>query len=93
MKRSLLKTIAKSGCFAAALLFLANNEQIVKFNNMLKDLAQEKNAVYLDVASVMSDENGNLPREAAVDGIHPGIEYYKKWAEYLKENAIIDQDT
>lgn len=70
-----------------------NNEQIVKFNNMLKDLAQEKNAVYLDVASVMSDQNGNLPREAAVDGIHPGIEYYKKWAEYLKENAIIDQDT
>lgn len=64
-----------------------NNEQITKFNGLLKDLAQEKNAVYLDVASVMMDENGNLPDDAAVDGIHPGSKYYKKWAEYLEENA------
>lgn len=69
-----------------------NNEQILKFNEMLKELAEEKDAVYLDVASVMTDENGNLPDEAATDGIHPGIEYYKKWAEYLKENAVIYKD-
>ncbi|MGN1008734.1 MAG: GDSL-type esterase/lipase family protein [Butyricicoccus sp.] len=69
-----------------------NNEQIVKFNGMLQNLAEEKDAVYLDVASVMADENGCLPDDAATDGIHPGIEYYKKWAEYLKENAVIYKD-
>ncbi|MGM9612052.1 MAG: GDSL-type esterase/lipase family protein [Butyricicoccus sp.] len=69
-----------------------NNEQIVKFNGMLQELAEEKNAVYLDVSSVMTDENGCLPDDAATDGIHPGIEYYKKWAEYLKENAVIYKD-
>ncbi len=65
-----------------------NNEQILKFNDMLKKLSEEKEAVYLDVASVMMDEQGNLPEEAATDGIHPGIEYYKKWADYLKKNTV-----
>ncbi len=69
-----------------------NNERILEFNDMLKKLSEEKNAIYLDVASVMMDESGNLPEEAATDGIHPGIEYYKKWADYLKKteekNAI-----
>lgn len=67
-----------------------NNEQILKFNKLLKDLAEEKKAVYLDVASIMKDENGDLPEEAATDGIHPGIEYYKKWADYLKETAVTE---
>ncbi len=65
-----------------------NNQQIVKFNEMLKDIAKDKDAVYLDVASVMTDSDGNLPDEAATDGIHPGSKYYQKWADYLKENAV-----
>ncbi len=69
-----------------------NNEQILKFNEMLKELAKEKDAIYLDVASVMMDENGNLPEDAAVDGIHPGSKYYKIWAEYLEDNAILPQE-
>ncbi len=69
-----------------------NNEQILKFNEMLKELAKEKDAIYLDVASVMMDENGNLPEDAAVDGIHPGSKYYKIWAEYLEDNAILSQE-
>ena len=59
---------------------------------MLKELAKEKDAIYLDVASVMMDENGNLPEDAAVDGIHPGSKYYKIWAEYLEDNAILPQE-
>ena len=55
---------------------------------MLKDIAKDKNAVYLDVASVMTDSDGNLPNEAATDGIHPGSKYYQKWADYLKENTV-----
>ena len=65
-----------------------NNQQILKFNEMLKDIAKDKNAVYLDVASVMTDSDGNLPNEAATDGIHPGSKYYQKWADYLKENTV-----
>ena len=69
-----------------------NNDRIRQFNEMLKQLASEKDAVYLDVASVMTDENGNLPDGAATDGIHPGIEYYEIWAEYLRENAILPRE-
>lgn len=68
-----------------------NNEQIIKFNDMLKTLAKEKGAVYLDVASIMTDADGNLPENAATDGIHPGSEYYNKWADYLKTHAILEK--
>lgn len=69
-----------------------NNQQIVAFNGLLQDLAREKDAIYLDVASVMTDENGCLPDEAAVDGIHPGSKYYKIWAEYLEDNAVLPEE-
>lgn len=68
-----------------------NNEQIIKFNDILKALAKEKDAVYLDVASIMTDADGNLPEGAATDGIHPGSKYYNKWADYLKTHAILEK--
>lgn len=69
-----------------------NNEQIRKFNKMLQELAQKKDAIYLDAASVMADQDGNLPDGAAVDGIHPGSKYYQKWADYLEKNAVLPSE-
>lgn len=64
-----------------------NNDSIRDRNENLKALAKEKDAVYLDVASIMEDENGDLPEDAATDGIHPNISYYRQWADFLKENV------
>lgn len=63
-----------------------NNENIRERNEDLKALAEEKDAVYLDIASIVEDENGDLPEDAATDGIHPNISYYRQWADFLKEN-------
>lgn len=64
-----------------------NNERIREYNAMIQKIAREKDVTYLDVASAVADENGNLPDDAASDGIHPGIEYYQIWADYLVKNT------
>lgn len=67
-----------------------NNEVIYDFNAALEQIAKEKKAFYLDVASAVSDENGFLPEESTTDGIHLNQEYYSKWLEYLKTHTVFD---
>lgn len=63
-----------------------NNNNIRKYNELIKKLAQDKNVTYLDVASYLADSSGNLPSSASTDGIHVNKEYCLKWYEYLKNN-------
>lgn len=64
-----------------------NNARISEYNTQLKALAVQEGAVYLDVASAMTDKDGNLPSDAAPDGIHPNDKYCKLWADYLKAHG------
>ena len=64
-----------------------NNERIAAYNRRLERLAAEKNAVYLDGASVLRDEKGELPADAATDGVHPKISYYRQWVAYIMTHA------
>ena len=63
-----------------------NNKNVNTFNNLIQELAKEKNVTYLDVKSALVDANGYLPEEASSDGVHVDKEYCKKWFEYLKNN-------
>lgn len=63
-----------------------NNNNIRKYNELIKKLAQDKNVTYLDVASYLADSRGNLPSSASTDGVHVNKEYCLKWYEYLKNN-------
>ena len=63
-----------------------NNEQIVKYNELIKKLAESKGVVYADVYSAVFGENGNLPDGVASDGIHFGEDYYKKCLVYIQNN-------
>lgn len=63
-----------------------NNASIQACNAEIKQIAQEKDAVYIDAFSALADANGCLPADAAADGIHPAKEYTEKWAELLKES-------
>lgn len=63
-----------------------NNNNIRKYNELIKKLAQDKNVIYLDVASYLADSSGNLPSSASTDGVHVNKEYCLKWYEYLKNN-------
>lgn len=61
-----------------------NNQRIGEFNERLQRLAEEKGAVYIDGASVLRNAQGELPADAATDGIHPKIGYYREFVEYLR---------
>lgn len=62
------------------------NEKVKEYNDLLKEMAKEKNVKYIDVASVLSNNNGDLPEEASSDGVHLNKEYCIKWLDYLKKN-------
>lgn len=64
-----------------------NNERIQQYNELLRKLAEEEKVSYLDVAAVLQDTEGNLPKDAATDGIHPGQSYNKKWAALIAQQV------
>ena len=47
--------------------------------------------VLLDVADALTDENGILPADATVDGVHFTKAWYQKWLAYLMERTV-DED-
>ena len=53
----------------------------------LMALADEKEVHYVDVAEGLMDEEGYLPYEATLDGVHLVPEYCVKWLDYLKTHT------
>ncbi len=66
---------------------LKPNEKIPRLNLMLQKMAREKNLVYLDYFSAMTDERNGLSKELAEDGVHPTKKGYEIM-EGLAEKAI-----
>ena len=64
------------------------NSRIYEYNGLIQKMAQEKNAYYVNVAECMADENGDLPADAAVDGIHMKSEYCLRWLDYLTSHTV-----
>ena len=64
------------------------NPVINAFNEGLYNLAYEKHVFYLDINTTLKDENGQLPEDAARDGVHFHKEYYMKWLDFLKTHAV-----
>ena len=65
-----------------------SNERIEELNLLLKDIADRKQVYYVDTVTAVSDSYGNLPDEAATDGIHLTRDYCEKWLEYLKSHTV-----
>ncbi len=64
------------------------NEQILKYNDLIKQLAQDKGVIYADIHSAVVGSDGALPEGAASDGVHFGEEYYKKCLLYIQNNNL-----
>lgn len=62
-------------------------ENIALFNEKILETAKETNVNFVDIYTPLADENGNLPPEAASDGIHFNEKYYKKCLVYI-QNAF-----
>lgn len=59
-------------------------EEINHTNELLEQLAEEKNCFYLHVYDAVVGEDGYLPDDAAEsDGIHFSADYHAMWQEYL----------
>ena len=64
------------------------NENIRRYNEIIRQVAEEQEVYYLDVASALADENGALPEAGSTDGIHMTRDYYKLWYEYLQTHIV-----
>jgi lysophospholipase L1-like esterase len=66
-----------------------NNERVFELNKLL-DAAQDRYGyIYLDIASLLSDANGDLADEYTTDGIHLSATGYFVWAKKLAEGHRI----
>lgn len=61
------------------------NENVIKINKLIKQIANDQKVVYANIYNAVVDEDGVLPKDAATDGIHFGNEYYKKSLIYIQE--------
>jgi hypothetical protein len=64
------------------------NEHLRIYNDLMRQVAEEKQVVFLDLYSEFVDENGELPAEASRDGIHLTKPYCEQWLDYLKTHTI-----
>ena len=62
----------------------ANNDKIREYNEIIKSLAEKNDAVYVDMYDAVADKDGNLPADAASDGIPFGKDYYEKCLLYIQ---------
>ena len=66
-----------------------NNEAIRVRNERLKELDNGRDTFYLDINSVVCDENGCLNAEYTFDGVHLYALNVPLWTDYLKTHAIV----
>lgn len=64
------------------------NSKINEYNSLIQKMANERKVYYIDVNKAVSDSSGNLPAEAATDGIHLNKTYCTKWLEYLETHTV-----
>lgn len=63
------------------------NSRIDEFNEALKTVCGQKNAVYLDVASLFKGTDGKLPSASSTDGLNIRKKCYFTWLNYLSSNS------
>ncbi|MGB4413786.1 MAG: GDSL-type esterase/lipase family protein [Paludibacter sp.] len=61
------------------------NPEVIKLNVKLRELCKERNITFVDIAPLLSDENGSLKAILTKDGIHLHPQGYVIWTNYLKK--------
>ena len=65
-----------------------NNGRIAVYNEVIQELAVEKDCPYLNVAEAVVDESGFLRAEWNFDGVHLNVAGCKAWLEYLRTHSV-----
>ena len=61
------------------------NESVVKYNELLREVAEEQEVMYIDLWSEFVDEDGVLREEYSFDGVHLTANGYKQWKDIISD--------
>ena len=64
------------------------NEHLRVYNDLMQQVAEEKQVVFLDLEPEFTGPDGQLPADASNDGIHLKKAYCQAWLEYLKTHTV-----
>jgi hypothetical protein len=65
-----------------------NNDTIKEFNKNLEKYAEPWGATYVDLASILTNEQGALPESYSTDGyVHLTNTVYSYWGNYFRKYA------
>ncbi len=59
--------------------------QVNEINAIIKNLADGKNIVFLDIGGKFLDADGTLPKDVMPDFLHPNAKGYQIWADAIRE--------
>lgn len=65
------------------------NALVKQLNERLKQLSVKHKIIYVDVQSILKDEQGNLKKEYTHDGIHLWPDAYIHWVHFLQTNKYL----
>lgn len=63
--------------------------QIRELNDWLRVMCTEKGATYVDVASLLNDDRGQVRIDLTKDGTHIHPEAYRIWVDHLRKNKYL----
>ena len=66
------------------------NPRIHEYNEVIRQLSEDKEAHYVYVFDAFVDETGCLPAGSSDDGIHPYPKYYPQWLTYLETHTVTE---
>ena len=64
------------------------NANIASFNEVIKNLAVEYSAYYLDVNPLITNASGFLPESISPDGVHFDRKSVQVWQEYIQTHVV-----
>jgi len=70
-----------------------NNARIMEFNEAIKKMTYEKGVAYLDVYGALTDDEGFMPEQVSIDGVHLKKEHCQLWLDYLKKHTVNNSGT
>ena len=68
------------------------NEKIAVYNDLIAQLAEEKEVYLVDAHAALADENGVLPADESTDGVHLTKRGYPCWADYLRTHTVAPEE-
>lgn len=62
--------------------------RVLRYNEALHKLAEDKDCYYLDLTSALAGPDGFLPASASTDGVHLTPEMYQVWADWMRTHYV-----